>query len=66
MQDISIKNQFNLDGTEPRGKQAAQPAQDFFRGAAAAVDQSSQPLEHEADASINDLATGKQTIFTRP
>jgi flagellar hook-basal body complex protein FliE len=62
MQDISIKNQFQPQaGLNLTGEKAAQPPKiSFGELLQQSINQVSR-LEHEADASINDLATGKQT-----
>ena len=62
MQDISINNQFQ-SSTELNltGEKVAQPSKTSFGELLQQSINQVSRLEHEADASINDLATGKQT-----
>jgi flagellar hook-basal body complex protein FliE len=62
MQDISIKNQIQSQtGLNFTDKQAPQsPYASFGELLKQSIDKVSR-LQHEADASINDLASGKQT-----
>ena len=62
MEDISIKNQPTFS-TEPNnaGLKASQPARTSFGELLQQSINQVSRLQHEADASINDLADGKQT-----
>jgi len=62
MQDISIKNPFESPtGPNLAGKAATQPATASFGDLLTQSINQVSRLQHEADASINDLAAGKQT-----
>ena len=62
MQDISINNQIQSQtGLNIAGQKAAQPSKTSFGELLQQSINQVSRLQHEADASINDLATGKQT-----
>jgi flagellar hook-basal body complex protein FliE len=62
MQDISINNQIQSQpGLNLTGEKAAQPPKTSFGELLQQSINQVSRLEHEADARINDLATGKQT-----
>jgi flagellar hook-basal body complex protein FliE len=62
MQDISIKNQFQSQlGLNIAGEKATQPPKTSFGELLQQSINQVSRLQNEADASINDLATGKQT-----
>lgn len=62
MQDISINNQLQSQpGLSLTGEKAAQPPKNSFGELLQQSINQVSRLEREADASINDLATGKQT-----